>query len=421
MIKKVWLLLISIFVIFWFWVSFANPIAPSDYRRIPNVCYKVKNVEIDNYRVVIEYGERKSSWGSLYDQILSSYNKNREVYEPKAKECTKCSHSRWGGHSESKVYLLNKSIDIADITQKNIDTLAIYVWDIYDSDCTSHYDKINIYKITNNWGNYEIVSSNIKNLEKIRKFPLLRFFATIIETLVLFFIAKTFRKKDELVQEILYEKEEISNKKLLLRWVIPTTITLPLLWFVFPLIIWDWNLYIVVWEILVATIEAIMLKYWLNISRKRAIITSIIWNLFSFLIILLFNLYQNLSLRSIRAINGYTIFFLWFVFIEWIILFSESKSLKESVSNKKLVLCWLFTPIVDLLLIYFIIRLFDDLLYKNSELLVYIFIITSKLVVDVFIIKWWRKISRKKSILISALFNSYLVAIFLAFVYFFAK
>jgi hypothetical protein len=54
-------------------------------------------------------------------------------------------------------------------------------------------------------------------------------------------------------------------------------------------------------------------------------------------------------------------------------------------------------------------------------LLVYIFIITSKLVVDVFIIKWWRKISRKKSILISVLFNSYLVAIFLAFVYFFAK
>jgi hypothetical protein len=44
------------------------------------------------------------------------------VYEPKEKECTKCSY--WW---HPKVYLLDKSIDIKDITQENIDDKAIFV------------------------------------------------------------------------------------------------------------------------------------------------------------------------------------------------------------------------------------------------------------------------------------------------------
>ena len=189
MTKRVWLLLLSLFIILWSWVSFANPIAMDDYRKLPDVCYKIKNVEIDGYKVIIEYGEREirkkqTDW-SIRANPITWDKRQREIYEPKAKECTKCSSS-W----KSKVYLLDKNISTADITQENIDTLAIYVWDIYDSDCTSHYDIINTYKITNNWNNYEIVSSDIKDLEKIREFPLFRLLAVIIETIVLFFIAK---------------------------------------------------------------------------------------------------------------------------------------------------------------------------------------------------------------------------------------
>ena len=137
--KKIRLLLLSLFVIFWFWVSFANPIAPTN---IPDVCYKLKNVEIDGYKVIIEYGERdirkkQTDW-SVRANPITWDKRQREIYEPKAKECTKCSSS-W----RSKVYLLDKNISTADITQENIDTLAIYVWDIRDSDCTSHYDIIN--------------------------------------------------------------------------------------------------------------------------------------------------------------------------------------------------------------------------------------------------------------------------------------
>ena len=136
MTKKIWLLILSVFVIFWFWVSFANPIAPTN---IPDICYKLKNVEIDWYKVIIEYGRRSSkssewlnSWGRAEPSYIGD-NREREVYEPKQNECTKCSHSRWG--SSSKLYLLNKDIDIKEITQENIDNMAILIWDIGDSNC----------------------------------------------------------------------------------------------------------------------------------------------------------------------------------------------------------------------------------------------------------------------------------------------
>jgi hypothetical protein len=39
-------------------VSFANPIAPTIY------CNVIKNVEIDNYRVVIEHGRKNTNLGN---------------------------------------------------------------------------------------------------------------------------------------------------------------------------------------------------------------------------------------------------------------------------------------------------------------------------------------------------------------------
>jgi hypothetical protein len=87
----------------------------------------------------------------------------------------------------------------------------------------------------------------------------------------LFFIAKLFRKENQ-----------ISNKRLLLFWIIPTTITLPFLWFLLPLIIEEWVWYTIIWELLVTIIEAIIIKYWLRISRRKAILASIICNITSY-------------------------------------------------------------------------------------------------------------------------------------------
>jgi hypothetical protein len=98
----------------------------------------------------------------------------------------------------------------------------------------------------------------------------------IIETIVLFVIAKLFRKENQ-----------ISNWRLILIWILASTITLPLLRFVFPLFVNDEIVYMVVWELSVTLIEIFVIKYWLKVSRGKAILVSILCNLCSYLIWLL--------------------------------------------------------------------------------------------------------------------------------------
>ena len=412
MIKKIWIWLLSLFVIFWFWFTFANPIA-IDFDDMPKVCYKLKNVEIGDYKVIIEYGEKDSyygRWGRPYDLVISG--NERELYEAKKNECTKCG---WGS---SKVYLIDKNMDIKDITQENIDSKAILVWKINNSDCESRYDKIETYKLTNNWDSYEIVSGTTKDLEKIRKFPLIRLFAVIIETIALFLLVKSFQRKDEIKEGIWYESNKISNKRLLLWGIIPTTVTLPFLWFVLPLLLWDWWLYIVVWEILVATIEAVMIKYWLNISWKRAIIASIVCNICSFVVLWIYALLDSYPYLIRRAIPRIIMRSLGVIIFELTTLFVVGKLSKEWVSNKRLVLSWIITPIIDIVVTILIARMLEDRLYISEEWIITIVIIVIKLLVDMFIIKCLRKISWRKAIIASIFFNLCLVAIILALVRF---
>ncbi len=114
-----------------------------------------------------------------------------------------------------------------------------------------------------------IEKENTKN--QIIEFWFSRIIAIIIETIILFVLAKLFRKQDQ-----------ISNWKLILFWILPTTITLPFLRFVLPLIIEKWLWYTIIWELLVTIIEAIILKYWLKISRWKAITASIVCNAVSY-------------------------------------------------------------------------------------------------------------------------------------------
>ena len=79
-----------------------------------DICYKLKNTEIDDYKVIIEYGKKHTnSW--------DSDNRKWEI-EPNTKECIKCSDWRGGN-----VYLLDKNINIENITEENIDEKAIFV------------------------------------------------------------------------------------------------------------------------------------------------------------------------------------------------------------------------------------------------------------------------------------------------------
>ena len=279
--KKIWLSLLALVAIFSLWFSFADVIP--DNSHYVDRCVKLQNVEIDNYRVIVEN-----------DTVTS-----RDVYEPQAGECL-MGHYHFG---ESKQYLLDKSIDIEEITPENIQDLAVQIWNLkviwwYVNNSNPLTNENFTYKIVKNWNDYTLEESDSKVIDSFEnetgyaleiveseqgielasggrfvKFCIAWILTILIETLVLFVIAKLFRKNNQ-----------ISNLRLLLVWILASTVTLPLLWFVLPLFIVDEICYIIVWELLVTLIEVFIIKYWLKISWWKAVLASVVCNLCSFLI-----------------------------------------------------------------------------------------------------------------------------------------
>lgn len=267
MVKKLWIFFIFFVMSLFVWISFANPIyEPSHY------CKKLKNLEIDNYKVVIETD----------DEITDKW----WIYTPNPDECIRniSNDIAFYWTTRMRVLLLDKSFDIWDITREDVDNNAIFVWDIWVEDCYSTFDctETAIYDIVRKKGNYKLIID--KNSYETRwmvdyrtkQFPKMWLFAILIETLNLFVAVKIFRKEDN-----------ISNKKLLLFWILPTTITLPILRFILSSSINSLH-NIFVLEMLVMLVESVMIKYWLNMLWKKAISVSVIWNFCSFVIPLFF-------------------------------------------------------------------------------------------------------------------------------------
>ena len=65
MMKKIWLFILSFLAISMFWISFADVIDPNTHYV--DRCVKLQNVEIDNYRVIVDIDTVMGDW---------------EVYEP---------------------------------------------------------------------------------------------------------------------------------------------------------------------------------------------------------------------------------------------------------------------------------------------------------------------------------------------------
>jgi len=290
---------LSFIIVISFWVCFSDAIAPNTHRF--ERCVTFENVEIGNYKVVV-LNNTVSDW---------------KIYEPQARECLKPHYHFW----ESRQYLVDKLIDVWILTPENIDNYGILLWKLevnwwyVDNSNNLTYEKKQ-YKIFKKWKDFKLKlvkvtkslcnkrksSGTIRNLSdwscesedaveddlqqeiyiiewpKILKNIYVEFFISwlitiIIEVLCLFIIDKLFREKDQ-----------ISNKKLLLVWILASTITLPLLRFVLPLFFNNYTVYVIFWESLVAFVEVFFVKYWLKISRWKAILASVICNLCSFLI-----------------------------------------------------------------------------------------------------------------------------------------
>lgn len=381
MIKKIWFSLLFLFGILFVWVSFANPIAPKTHY----VCSMFENVEIDNYRVVVQKGS--------------------EFYEPMIKECSECeedyrkSNSErvygyrwWDSGPTQNVYLLDKSIDIKNITVDNIESNAILIWSITSTFCDILYkDETKLYKVVKSIDGYSMldrtnhynVIQEMKN--KLKQFPIFWFLAVVIETLILFFIAKIFRKE-----------EWITNKRIFLFWIIPTTITLPLLRFLLPLVLWEWTRYTIIWEILVIIIESIIIKYWLNISRKRGVIASFLCNLSSFITLSIQAWDLNISIIWL-LLHIITTPIVLLVIWKWLVKIYE-------ISNRKFILIWLISPIVSTIWTVIILYTFENLQYF-SEWLSNIIIVLIKISIDVLILKYWLRIPRKKWMIMGIICN----------------
>ena len=262
MTKKIWLFILTSIAILLVWTTFADIIP--DNSHYVNRCVKLQNVDVDNYRVIVEN-----------DTVTT-----RDVYEPQAGQCLEQHYKFW----ESRQYLLDKSVDIEEITQENIQDMAIQIWSLkvnwyYIDDSNPLTNENLTYKIAKTWDDYSLeITDSEQGIELINnnrfvKFLIAWLLTILIETIVLFIIAKLFRKKDQ-----------ISNLRLIIVWILASTITLPLLRFVFPLFIADGVEYTVIWELLVTLIEIFIIKYWLKVSRGKAILASIICNLCSYLI-----------------------------------------------------------------------------------------------------------------------------------------
>jgi hypothetical protein len=114
------------------------------------------------------------------------------------------------------------------------------------------------------------------NKDRLIKFWIAWIITILVETMVLFLIVKICRRS-----------WSIKNRKIIVTWILASTVTLPLLWFVLPIFFNNYWVYVIFGEILVTAIEVFIIKYSLKVERKMAIFASIVCNLCSFLFWLL--------------------------------------------------------------------------------------------------------------------------------------
>ena len=170
---------------------------------------------------------------------------------------------------------------------------------------------------------------------KLQEFILAYLLTILSETFLLRLIAKNFIK------------EKPTTKKIILTWLLCSWITLPMLWYVFPLFLWNWIFYGTFWEILVLIIESIIIKYMLNLSRIKSLLLSFICNLFSFLLwafITSSNIKENIR-NLLKAI-----FYLVFLILVFLYSAKRIKELKEK--NQRVMLSFFILAMVLLAFVW---------------------------------------------------------------------
>ena len=131
-----------------------------------------------------------------------------------------------------------------------------------------------IFLITDNIFMYTII--NMFTQDYLIQFWKSLLLTITLETIALFFLCKLFFKKDNL-----------KTWKIILTWILASSVTLPILRFILPHFFHNYTVYAIFGEIFVTFVEVFIIKYLLDINRQKATIASIACNLFSVIIGLL--------------------------------------------------------------------------------------------------------------------------------------
>ena len=272
MIKKY--LIAFLTLISFFWYCYADVI-PENSHFIDK-CVKIENTSIDGYKPI---------------QIVELHYWN-EAYPIEEWKCLEHHYKFWSSY----IYLVDENVEVVDYDSVDLekaiklDQVRVnwYYEDNGTDDSTSMVEET--YRINGGNWNYtlELVSSDKMDYNAqyryqisedhgavkpyyVLMFMIALFFTILIETIVLLILMKGFWKSDK------------SYWRIILFWIIASSVTLPLLWFVLPLIITDETLYTFVWELWVTAIEIVILKYGLQQSWEKAIIAGLSCNLLSYL------------------------------------------------------------------------------------------------------------------------------------------
>lgn len=166
-----------------------------------------------------------------------------------------------------------------DIEIDNQETDEETILDTLNEDSTIKLDEITSQDIINTHAE----DIQISHSPSGKDFLISWLLTIIIETWVLF-LFYILNKKSENTNEWWNELENIWAWKILFTGIFTSTLTLPLLRYVFPMFLWYGSLYIGAWETLVFIIEAILIKYFLNIRWPKAFFISFVCNFTSLLI-----------------------------------------------------------------------------------------------------------------------------------------
>jgi len=118
------------------------------------------------------------------------------------------------------------------------------------------------------------------NMQYEYEFLLALLFTIIIETIVLFITIRKFFK---------IPNKKISNAFLIFLGIFTSGMTLPYLWFIFPIFLQNYIAYLIIGELIVFLLEAIIYFFILKLGIKKSLIISFFCNLFSLLFGLVLN------------------------------------------------------------------------------------------------------------------------------------